>query len=209
MNSKYAVIALLLFASAATVPAAPASPDQVIRQTTENVLKMVRDPELQGDAKTAERRTAMIREVDQVFDWDLMARLSMGKYWRGLKKSQQEEFVPLFKELIVSSYLGHVESYSGEEIVYEEPIIDLEKGSADVKATVNTEAYGKVELLYRLYSKGDEWRVRDVYVLGVSLVRNYRTQLNQLMSRHDFKEVMDRLKEKVDEQRETGGVSLK
>jgi len=205
------VLSACLFAmlTSLAVVAAPEAPDVAVRKATDSVLKMVQDPDLQGDAKTDERRTAMIAVVDQFFDWKLMSQLSMGKYWRPLTAEQQAEFVPVFKELIVSSYLGHVESYKGEKIVYEAPIIEIDKGRADVKAMVMTEAYGNVDLLYRLYLKGESWQVRDVNVLGVSLVRNYRTQLNELMQRDDFATVLERLRKKVAEQQQAGGAKLK
>jgi phospholipid transport system substrate-binding protein len=202
-------ILALVCGLAVQATAAPVGPGEVVRDATEKILKMVRDPALQGQAKATERRDAMIKVVDQVFDWDLMARLAMGKYWRRLKKDQQDEFVPVFKDLIVTAYLGHVESYSGEKLVYDDPVVDAEKGRAEVKALVKTEAYGDVDLLYKLYRAKDAWLVRDVSVLGVSLVRNYRTQLYQLMSQESFKDVMARLRAKIEEQRKSGGAKLK
>ncbi len=206
ITSTTCVLAFLLGLAAV---AAPQTPDVVVSEGTDNVLKMVRDPALQGEAKASERRTAMIAVVDQFFDWQLMAQLSMGKYWRSLSPEQQAEFVPVFKELIVSSYLGHVESYNGEKIVYEAPVIEADKGRAEVRVLVTTASYGDVDILYKLFLDGESWRVRDVSVLGVSLVRNYRSQLNQLMQREDFATVMERLRKKVEEQQQAGGVNLK
>jgi len=194
---------------AAVTGATPKAPGLCVSEATDAVLKMVQDPALQGEAKAGERRTAMIEVVDQFFDWELMARLAMGKHWRPLSAAQRQEFVPVFKELIVSAYLGHVEGYSGEKLVYEKPIVDEAKGRAQVKALVTTDAYGEVDILYKLYRRNELWRVRDVAVIGVSLVRNYRTQLNQLMRRKDFADVMERLHRKIEKQRQAGGVKLK
>jgi phospholipid transport system substrate-binding protein len=200
---------LFVLGAATGALAAPMGPGEVVRDATDRILKMVRDPDMQGEAKGNARHDAMIKVVDQVFDWNLMARLAMGKYWRSLKKAQQDEFVPVFKELIVSSYLGHVESYSGEELVYDEPVVDSAGTRAEVRTVVKTEAYGDVDILYKLYRAKETWLVRDVSVLGVSLVRNYRTQLNQMMSQESFKDVMTRLREKIEEQRKNGGAKLK
>jgi phospholipid transport system substrate-binding protein len=183
---------------------APQPPDQVVREATDKVLHMVMAPEFRGDERRAERRAAMIQVVDQLFDWRLMAQLSMGRHWRGLSAEQQEEFVPVFKELIVSSYLGHVESYEGEKIDYQPAVADMEKGRGEVKVIVATNAHGNVDILYRLYLKGEEWQVRDVVVIGVSLVSNYRTQLNDLMHRQGFQEVMDLLRKRIEEQHSNG-----
>ncbi|MDX9981160.1 MAG: ABC transporter substrate-binding protein, partial [Lentisphaeria bacterium] len=193
---------LLLAATLAT--AAPAPPDAVVREATDRVLKMVMDPEFRGDERRAERRAGMIQVVDQLFDWQLMAQLAMGRHWRGLTAEQQAEFVPVFKELIVSSYLGHVESYEGEKIAYQPGVVDMDKGRGEVKAVVSTNVRGDVDILYRLYLKGEEWQVRDVVVIGVSLVSNYRTQLNDLMHRQNFQEVMDLLRKRIAEQRGNG-----
>lgn len=209
MQSRILSALVLACATSLAVVAAPKAPDVAVREATDSVLKMVQDPGLQGDAKANERRTAMIAVVDQFFDWELMSQLSMGKYWRPLTPEQQDEFVPVFKELIVSSYLGHVESYKGEKIVYEAPVVEADKGRAEVKVTVTTDAYGVVDILYRMYLKDGSWKVRDVNVLGVSLVRNYRTQLGELMQREDFPTVLERLRKKVAEQQQAGGAKLK
>lgn len=203
MKNSLLLSSLLLLAATLGM-AAPPPPDAVVRETTDRVLKMVMAPEFQGDERRAERRTEMIKVVDQLFDWQLMAQLALGRHWRGLKPAEQAEFVPVFKELIVSSYLGHVESYEGEKIVYQPAVADLDKGRGEVKIVVATKAHGDVDILYRLYLKGEEWQVRDVVVIGVSLVSNYRTQLNDLMHRQSFPEVMELLRKRIAEQRSNG-----
>lgn len=203
MRNGLLLSSLLLLATTLGA-AAPAPPDAVVRDATDRVLKMVMAPEFRGDERRAERRAGMIQVVDQLFDWQLMAQLAAGRHWRGLSAEQQEEFVPVFKELIVSSYLGHVESYEGEQIAYQPAVADLDRGRGEVKVVVATKAHGDVDILYRLYLKDGEWRVRDVVVIGVSLVSNYRTQLNDLMHRRSFPEVMDLLRKRIAEQRGNG-----
>ena len=201
------VLGIPFLAAAAEEVAVP--PEVAVREATDAVLRMVQDPALQGEAKAPERRTAMIRVVDQLFDWELMAKHSMGRHWNSLQAEQKAEFVPVFKELIVSAYLGHVEGYRGEKLTYQDPFVEQDKGRAEVKVLVNTEAHGEVDILYKLHLDKGKWHVRDVAVVGVSLVRNYRTQLNEMMHRDTFAEVMGRLREKIQEQRQAGGVKIK
>lgn len=201
MRHSLATLSIFLLAVGGVAAAPPPAPDAVVREATDLIVRMLLDPELQGEERQAERRSGMIEIVDQLFDWRLMAQLSLGRHWRGLSAEQQDEFVLVFKELIVSSYLGHVESYEGEKIAYEPGTADLDRGRGEVKAVVATQAHGDVDILYRLFLRDGEWRVRDVVVLGVSLVSNYRTQLNQLIHRRSFEEVMDLLRAQVAKQR--------
>jgi phospholipid transport system substrate-binding protein len=70
-----------------------------------------------------------------------------------------------------------------------------EKDYAEVRTKVLT---GKIEipLDYRLLKKGDDWRVYDVVVDGVSLVNNYRGQFSKILRSSTFVDLLDQLRKK-------------
>ncbi|MCK5805515.1 MAG: ABC transporter substrate-binding protein [Lentisphaeria bacterium] len=181
----------------------PDNPTKVIRRTTDAVLKTVTDPVLSAVGKKQERRAEMMRITNDVFDWPRMARSSMGRNWRKLDEKQREEFIPAFKELIMTAYLGHVEGYSGEKIEYKNERVEEGK-FGEVTTVISTKEHGDIDIIYRMWLRDGEWRVRDVSVLGVSLVRNYRTQFSTLMRKGTFEEMMVKLRKKIEKQRVEG-----
>jgi phospholipid transport system substrate-binding protein len=51
---------------------------------------------------------------------------------------------------------------------------------------------------YRLINKGGEWRVYDVIIDGVSLMKNYRGQFSRIIDSSSFEALLDKLRNKTD-----------
>ena len=58
-----------------------------------------------------------------------------------------------------------------------------------------------------MWFRGDKWRAYDVKVEGVSLVKNYRAQFNQILLNHTPAYLIDRVKKKVEKQKQQEGES--
>src|SRR6185436_12189334 len=96
--------------------AAPAkAPEQLIRDTIDQVFSILRDPLLKKDSKR--RIQALRAAVDQAFDWQLMARSSLGPYWRKLGDQERSEFIVVFKELLAQQYMDDIDRFQGTEQV--------------------------------------------------------------------------------------------
>ena len=122
-----------------------------------------------------------------------MSRRALGAPWNKLSDKEKDEFVGLFKTLLVNSYADKIETYSGEGVQY---INERgEKDYAEVRTKVLT---GKTEipLDYRLLNKSSVWRVYDVVIDGVSLVNNYRGQFTKILSSGTYADLVDQLRKK-------------
>jgi phospholipid transport system substrate-binding protein len=183
---------------AATVSAAVAGPptDQ-LRARIERVLKVVGDPELKKDSKTADRR-AMLRGVaNEIFDFTEISQRSLGRHWQARTPADREEFVVLFGDLLERTYISKIESYAGERIVYAGEMVDGDQ--ATVRTRLVTKQEVEIPVDYRMFQRDSRWRVFDVSIEGVSLVGNYRSQFNTIIARASYRELVTRLKTKQDE----------
>ncbi len=184
---------LLLLGGVAVQPAVAGGATEAMKGTIDEVLKIVQDKELKQPGKAEERRQRLEQVVGDRFDYQEMSRRSLGAPWNTVSDKDKEEFVALFRTLLINSYADKIETYSGEGVQYLNE--RTEKDYAEVRTKVLT---GKVEipLDYRLINKGADWRVYDVVVDGVSLVNNYRGQFSKILRTSTFADLVDQLRKK-------------
>jgi len=165
-----------------------------IKRSTDRILKSLKDPELNAKSKEPEKRRLLRRIADERFDWEEMAKRSLATHWGERTPEEKKEFVSLFSDLLDRSYMGKIEGYKNERIVFEKEKIDGD--FAVVESNVVTEREVEIPINYRLHKKGSEWLVYDVSIEGVSLVNNYRTQFNNIIMSSSYQELVKRMKTK-------------
>src|SRR5437867_7056066 len=186
------VVAVLVFVAPRGATAGPLT-DQV-HESIDTVLKLVSDPELKKDARTAERRR-MIRQVaSELFDFTEISQRSLGPHWRARTPAEREEFIALFGDLLEYSYVSKIEAYSGETIRYLGEAVDGQQ--AVVKTRIVTKQGTEIPVDYRMMQNGSRWVVYDVTIEGVSLVSNYRSQFNAVIQRSGYRDLVAKLKAK-------------
>lgn len=191
------LVASLLLVVGLTAHARAGEPENRIRQATDKILSIVSDPALKGPSK-AEERTKLIRKVvDEQFDWTEMARRSLGTHWAKRSESEKKEFVPLYAELLERTYLKKVEDYSGEKVLYQGETMEGE--NATVKVKIVSRKNKDIPVEYRLMKEEKGWFVYDVSIEGVSLVNNYRTQFNSIITQSSYENLLKVLKAKIAE----------
>lgn len=194
--SKLILLILLIFAIPATAMAGAAT--DRIRNTTDKLLAIVTDPDLEP-IEMAGKRNRMIRAVvDEVFDWEEFSQRALARHWRKRTNDEKKEFISLFGQLLERTYMEKSRQYSGEKILFIDESIDGNYGV--VTAKVITKNGKEVEIDYRVVKKDNTWFVYDVYVEGVSLVNNYRVQFNSIIMKSSYKELITRLKAKLKEE---------
>jgi phospholipid transport system substrate-binding protein len=193
---KTALLALGL-AVLTAVPAAAGVPTDQLRGAVDRVLKTLDEPSLKGADKVADRRVAVRKIANEIFDFGEIAKRSMARHWQPLSEPQRTEFVGLFADLLERSYISKIETYGGEKIQYTGERIDGEY--ATVSTRIVTKNGTEVPVDYRMTKRGDRWLVYDVSIEGVSLVSSYRTQFNKIIQTSSYNELVSKLKNKQDE----------
>ena len=178
-------------------PAHAGAPTDQLRTHIDRVLKVLDDPELKRDHKLKDRRAAVRKIADEVFDFAETAKRSLGRHWQPRTSSEREEFVQLFADLLERSYISRIELYGGEKIAYAGDAI--QDDLATVRTKLTTRQGTEIPIDYRMLQKNGRWAVYDVIIEGVSLVANYRTQFNKIIQTSSYKELVKKMKTKKEE----------
>ncbi len=198
LRTTVAVLAVTGLVATAVAPAAAGVPTEQLRGAVERVLKTLDDPALKGEGKVGERRVAVRKIANEIFDFGEIAKRSMARHWPPLSEAQRNEFVGLFADLLERSYISKIETYGGEKIQYIAERADGEYATVSTK--IMTKNGTEVPVDYRMIRRsGDRWLVYDVSIEGVSLVSNYRTQFNKIIQTSSYNELVSKLKNKQDE----------
>jgi phospholipid transport system substrate-binding protein len=186
---------VLVWLTGAPAGAGPAT-DQV-RGSIDRVLQILADPELKKEARTADRRSAIRSVAGEIFDFTEISQRSLARHWAVRTPAEKQEFVRLFGDLLEYSYITKIEMYSGEKIQYTGEAPDGDQ--AVVKTRIVTKQGVEIPVDYRMFVKDNRWRAYDVNIEGVSLVANYRTQFNTVITRGGYPDLVAKLKAKQDE----------
>ncbi len=173
------------------------TPQEQVRQTIEGVIDILKDESLKKPNKTEERRIKLRNTVGERFDYDEMAKRSLGIQWQKITPKERKEFIALFGELLERSYINKIESYTDEKILYMDASVEEEYSV--VRTKIITKRNLEIPIDYKLMKAGKQWKVYDVVIEGVSLVSNYRSQFSRIIRSHSYSELVKRLKAKKEE----------
>jgi phospholipid transport system substrate-binding protein len=187
---------LLLILALVASDAGAGLPTDQIKATVDKALTVLRDPRFKPPAKLNDRRDQLRQILFARFDFTEMAKRALGANWRRRTPQEQDEFVRLFTDVLERAYAGIIESYTDEKIVYVSERID--GIYADVSSKVVTAKGEEYSINYKAHLVSNEWKVYDVVAENVSLVNNYRSQFNRVISHSSFEELVSRLRTKID-----------
>jgi phospholipid transport system substrate-binding protein len=163
--------------------AADLAPDALVKQVTLEVLDIVKqDRDIQaGDHK---KIIALVEEkVLPHFDFEAMTRIAMGRNWRQATPEQKKRLVVEFKTLLVRTYSSAISSYQDQKFEFRP--LRAEPNATDVTVNVRVIQSGRepVAIDYDMENTPNGWKCYNVYVAGVSLVANYRTEFDSEVRR--------------------------
>jgi phospholipid transport system substrate-binding protein len=192
-------LALLLLAPPGARAGAEEDARAVVQQTSSEVLALLGDKSL-GNSQRIEKLTEI---AEQRFDLKLMSGLILGRNRTKLSPEQQDEFMKEFKRHLTVTYGDSLEKYSNEQV---QILQTRPEPGGDV--TVKTRIVGGragdgIDVDYRLRGKTAPWRVIDVFIEGVSVVQNFRTQVQEIVSTKGADQLISILREKNDQKAAT------
>jgi len=197
-----AFMAWLLVASAVAAPTV--GPREIVEAAVSRVVLAIQrvnmessDPPRPSRLAVEQRRLEVRRIAAELFDFDEISRRALSRHWTARGPEEQAEFVRLFTDLLERTYLGRIESYSGEKIVYLGETVD---GSfATVRSKVVTRRRGETPLDYRLHLRDGRWKVYDVLIDHASFVSTYRSEFSRILQKEPYPALVERLrKQNVD-----------
>jgi phospholipid transport system substrate-binding protein len=166
-----------------------------VSSSVDKVLTILRDP-IYKEESNREVQSQKLRTVAEgLFDYDEISIRVLGRERKSFTPEQLDEFSALFTRLMEKIYLGRIQEYSDEKVVYGKATM-LSENKAEVETNVVT-ASKQIPINYRVVYKHGEWRGYDVFIEGVSLVKNYRSQFNKILQNKTPADLLQQLREKV------------
>lgn len=175
MKKLLCVLLILLFFCQSMMAADIAAVEEKLRHSLDAVFAVLQ----KQDLDQTEKNSRILEIVTPMFDFRLMAKLTLGrKYWPGLSKKEKERFTELFIKRLETSYLKNFTLYTNEEVAYEAPL--------QVKKKVHIPTYllskdKKISILYKFFNTGNEWKIYDLEIQGVSIIQSYRSQFSRIL----------------------------
>jgi phospholipid transport system substrate-binding protein len=190
-NLLIAVIILLLFSQSAAADD-KSEIDNLLKTNLDAVFTVLQKKDLDQQAKNKE----IVDIVTPMFDFDLMARLSLGKkHWPGLSQDKKERFTELFINRLKASYLNNFNLYTDEKIFYE-PSVQAEKKIHIPTYLVSKDK--KISILYKFYKAERNWKIYDLEIQGVSIIRSYRSQFSSVLESGSIDDLLLKLEGPAD-----------
>ncbi|MDY0052207.1 MAG: ABC transporter substrate-binding protein [Aliarcobacter sp.] len=185
------VFTVLLIIAATFTYANALKQDEIQKEMTkkiDNVLLVLEKDDLTVPQKGEE----IIKIIDEVFDYELMAKISLGKEtWTSLSNEKQKEFTKIFESKLKKSYIDKLELYNKQKV----KILGL-KPYNNTRLQLETLLVGKegnYQINYNFYNKSkdsEQWLIYDVDLLGVSIIQTYRQQFSGLLKEKSFDEML-------------------
>jgi phospholipid transport system substrate-binding protein len=170
-------------------------PLELVRTAVDKAIQTLKDPKLQSQDKKRERIDRLREALNPIFDYEEMAKRALGTHWRRRTPAEQEEFVKLFRDFLEKIYSDKVDLYGGEKVRFGREMID--KDFAQVESAVIKPNGEEIAVSYKLRQMNGQWKVYDVVVENISIVNNYRSQFDRVISSSSYEELVKRLQEKA------------
>lgn len=184
--------AILLCMLSPTHDAWGGAPTDQLRGGIDRVFKILRDPEMAGEANAPQRRKAILVAAGNIFDFGEMAKRSLGQHWTARTPAERSEFVGLFTDLMRQSYISKVDQHGRAKMVYRSETVDGDH--AAVRTAIPLSNGSEIPLEYRMHNADARWQVYDLSIDGISLVANYRAQFNKVIRTDSYETLVAKLK---------------
>ena len=184
-TSLFTLFAMLLLAifSAPLLAKAAGDNEQAsldfVKATAEKGLTFLSRPNSTEEEKKSEFKSLL----GNSFDMDSIARFSLGQYWNTTTPTQKQEYMALFRKMVVNVYAQRFGDYKGQkfEVKSARPV-----GNGDVLVTsfiIPTDGSDNIQVDWRVRNKGGTMKIVDVLVSGVSMSVTQRSDFSSVIQR--------------------------
>ena len=194
-KSLVALIISLAALKLSLVSAFAAPPLETIQLQVNRMLEVLRDPALKAESAKGAKEKKIWAILDGVFDYTELSKRTLAQHWKQFSPDQQEEFTRLFGKLLGGVYMDRIIAYNDEKVVFGK-VTNVSEKTAEVQSEV-IRSSKSIPIYYRMILENGEWKVYDVVIEGVSLVQNYRSQFNEILTNKVPEDLLKMLREKV------------
>jgi len=168
---------------------APAgSPTGQMKATVDEMMAILRN------STEWEQKEPVLRDlISKRFYYRAMAQRTLATNWKKASDAQKKEFIDLFSELLLFTYLDRIKAYTDEKVEFKRE--KLKKKTAVVYTEIITSTVN-IPINYKLLLSGDKWLVYDVIIEEVSLVSNYRSTYKEIAKKDGIDGLLKKMSDK-------------
>ncbi len=171
-----------------------AEPRNLIMETLDRGLTILKDPSLNVPEKFQERRQKYFEEISSIIDFEEMSKIALSQHWDKRSPEEKREFVKLFTEFLLNNYVEKISTYSEGEIVC---LGEKQKNNySNVKIKFIKKKGKKITVIFCLLYKQGKWKIYDMVVKRMSLIKHYRRQFNSILVKSSYEKLYQKLNEK-------------
>lgn len=182
---RFLMMGILLFPLFAL--AAATSPLDILQTTSQQLLSELNNNRsaLKQDPTYVPKlvRRILIPHVDL----NMMARSVLSRdVWQSATAAQRKQFTDAFTDLLIGTYGSAISSYSHETVQFL-PVrggIDANQKQVDIDSKIIRPGGPPVAVSYRLMRQGNDWKVYDFSVEGISMLQSFKSQFASQLSQN-------------------------
>lgn len=159
-----------------------------MQENIDKSLKILQN--FKSDKKAA--ATEIFKLFDTIFDYELMAKLSLSKHYEKLQDEQKKEFAKAFEASLKKSFTDKLELYKDQVLKVKS---GEQKNEKRYFLTSSMMVDGEEKfIVFKFYNENNDWLIYDVDILGISIIQTYRSQFGDILDNGDFKTLLEKLK---------------
>lgn len=168
-------------------------PAEVVERFQQSLVEVMKKADVLGYEGRYEWLAPAVRQSHALPE---IARLAVGRYWDRLGEEQKSSLVEAFSELSIATYAYRFDGYNGER--FETLSVErLDSDQALVRSRLIKSGGDTIGFDYLLRGRGDDWRIVNIIVDGVSDLALKRAEYTSIIRRQGFETLIAKLKEKI------------
>ncbi len=155
--------------------------ENFIQELGDKAIKNLTGKELSREERNKKFEGMFVK----AFDYEKIAKFVLGRNRRDAKPDEMQEYIPLFKSTIVSTYAARFGEYQQEKFkVHANRIVNKDVDTIIVSSQIIRPDGSKIAIEWHLYEdKNKELKIFDVVVEGVSMALTQRSEFNAILQR--------------------------
>ncbi len=190
---RFVVTVFVVLLAARMAAAQAPTPTETLRGPLDAAIAILQGPRYRSGSEKDAQKEKLWELIRKVFDFEGITVLAVGQNWKRFSPEQKKVFIDLFTTRLGNSYLTKIQgSFNNEKVEFLS-----EEVLSPAKARVKTKIIREVDSIpvdYSVRPIGGAWKIYDVVIEGVSLVANYRTQFNDILSKDSPEVLIERVR---------------
>jgi len=152
-----------------------------IRGMADSAIVRLTDEAISRD----ERKVRMRELMDEYFFVPGIAQWVLGRFWRQASSDERDEYVVLFEELMVETYVDRFGTYNGETLEIVKTDVRSEKDVIVSSTLIRPSSPEPIKVDWRVRAQGDVYKIIDIMVEGVSMGQTQRAEFASVIKSND------------------------